>query len=296
MDIVSTDRLLDSPVFQDFYHLVRNLFGLNLAISVIRPDGFRGRVLRLDRDLNAFCQAIKRTKEGEARCRECDIAHMRLAERQQQPLHYTCHAGFTEFVIPIVVDGQALAVMQCGQIIDRPACMRQWKAVCRRLDWRTTWPDSLRQRYWNSPVISPEKQRDLMSLLQMFAQNIARSHKYLLLLQQSAAHQIVARAQTHMTTHIQDKFRLDDLAFAVGSSRRHLVRVFRKQTGTSVLEYLHRLRVARACERLKEPEAKILAVALECGFGSIQQFNRVFKRLHHTTPSRWREREWRGSA
>jgi len=35
---------------------------------------------------------------------------------------------------------------------------------------------------------------------------------------------------------------------------------------------------------------KLIEIAMDCGFGCIQQFNRVFKRLRGSTPTQWRAR------
>jgi transcriptional regulator GlxA family with amidase domain len=54
------------------------------------------------------------------------------------------------------------------------------------------------------------------------------------------------------------------------------MRVFRKQCGASVWEYLTRLRVAHAQRLLITTNLKVLDVAMESGFGSVAPFYAAF--------------------
>jgi AraC-like DNA-binding protein len=80
---------------------------------------------------------------------------------------------------------------------------------------------------------------------------------------------------------------LDDLSRAAGTSRSVLTRLFKRQTGLSILEYKNRLRVERFLA-LYDDGAKVtlLDAALAAGFGSYAQFHRVFRDVMGHTPSR----------
>ena len=57
---------------------------------------------------------------------------------------------------------------------------------------------------------------------------------------------------------------------------KYLMRVFKKQCGTSIWEYLTRLRVSHAQRLLITTEMKVLDVAMESGFSSVAPFYAAF--------------------
>ncbi|MBX9745724.1 MAG: helix-turn-helix domain-containing protein, partial [Hyphomonadaceae bacterium] len=86
---------------------------------------------------------------------------------------------------------------------------------------------------------------------------------------------------------------LDSIARALATNRTSLSRAL-NAAGEGLAELLARLRAEEAGRRLLEdPEADILSVALESGFGSKAAFNRAFKTRFGVTPSEHRENQGR---
>jgi transcriptional regulator GlxA family with amidase domain len=96
-------------------------------------------------------------------------------------------------------------------------------------------------------------------------------------------HPAVHRAQDAITTSlVQDPARrwsLPELADVAFVSPRHLSRLFMQYTGISVLDYQQQLRMARAQELMAHnPALTQEQLAEVCGFGSAQDFRRVWAR------------------
>ena len=72
--------------------------------------------------------------------------------------------------------------------------------------------------------------------------------------------------------------RLDDVARAMGCSRRLATRLFRDATGKSVLEAVHDARFEHACELLRLTDKPVFLVVAECGYASESFFKREFAR------------------
>jgi len=62
-------------------------------------------------------------------------------------------------------------------------------------------------------------------------------------------------------------------------------KLFKHMCGMSFVTYLNNVRVAKAEEMILNTMDPITDIALECGFNSIRNFNRTFKKLKDTTPS-----------
>ena len=89
---------------------------------------------------------------------------------------------------------------------------------------------------------------------------------------------------------------IGELATRFGCSRRHLNRTFNHQFGISVAAFRMEMRLLKAAALLRNPEAKVINVALACGFNHLGLFNLCFKRRFGCPPGQWRARESGGPA
>jgi AraC family transcriptional regulator len=64
--------------------------------------------------------------------------------------------------------------------------------------------------------------------------------------------------------------------------------MFRKSTGESPHRFVLRHRVERAKEMLRAADARVLDVAVACGFKTQQHFARVFRRMCGVSPTEYR--------
>ena len=69
----------------------------------------------------------------------------------------------------------------------------------------------------------------------------------------------------------------------------HLARVFRRQTGGTIGEYVRRLRVEFACRRISVSNDSLIEIALAAGFTDQSHFARTFKNHLGVTPGEYRK-------
>ena len=81
---------------------------------------------------------------------------------------------------------------------------------------------------------------------------------------------------------------LGEIARRVGLSVFHLCRVFRLQTGSTIHEYVDRLRVRSAADALLTTERSCLRIALEAGYATEPHFSERFVREFGVRPGRFR--------
>jgi AraC family transcriptional regulator len=93
---------------------------------------------------------------------------------------------------------------------------------------------------------------------------------------------------------LHDRFReplyLEDLAAEAGVHPAHLARVFRRHRGMSPGQYLRRLRLEWAAERLVATAEPVSRIALQAGYADQAHFTRAFSRHWGTPPGRYRTR------
>jgi AraC family transcriptional regulator len=81
---------------------------------------------------------------------------------------------------------------------------------------------------------------------------------------------------------------LDELAKAAGVHPTHLARVFRQFERCTVGDYIRKVRIEYARERMLTSHESLVEIALAAGFADQTHFTRSFKRLTGTTPSEFR--------
>lgn len=77
---------------------------------------------------------------------------------------------------------------------------------------------------------------------------------------------------------------LDELCKHFGMSKSYLCRIFKKQTGITIIEYINRLKVQYAYKLLQETDLPVKEISSLSGFDTVIYFNRVFKKVMGDTP------------
>ena len=97
------------------------------------------------------------------------------------------------------------------------------------------------------------------------------------------------RIKEFVNAKMEDELTLCEMAQSVELSTAHFSRMFRKSTGESPHHFVLRHRVERAKELLRVAEARVLDVAVACGFKTQQHFARVFRRMCGVSPTEYRQ-------
>lgn len=82
----------------------------------------------------------------------------------------------------------------------------------------------------------------------------------------------------YMHRHFRSKIQLETLAEIAGLTPSSYSRRFKREKGTTPVEYLSRLRLHHAKKLLSRPDITVKEAAAESGFGNEFYFSRVFKR------------------
>jgi AraC-like DNA-binding protein len=90
----------------------------------------------------------------------------------------------------------------------------------------------------------------------------------------------------HAKTHIS-RWKLAD---SVNVSEDYLTRIFHKEMGLPLWDYLNRYRIFLAAELLQQTDDTIQEVANRCGFQDQAYFCRVFKKIHGVPPGQMRKK------
>lgn len=98
----------------------------------------------------------------------------------------------------------------------------------------------------------------------------------------------VTRTVRMIDRHPSAPLCLGSLAREAGLSPYHFLRTFERLTGVTPHQYVLRSRLREAAMRLKLEPARVLDIALDCGFGDVSNFNRAFRAEFGVSPRLYR--------
>lgn len=99
---------------------------------------------------------------------------------------------------------------------------------------------------------------------------------------------LLAKAFGFIEAHYHEPISLRDVASAVALTPGHLTTTVRRKTGRTVQDWILERRMAQARRLLAETDLTAEEVGRRVGYNDPTYFTRSFRRLHDTTPLRWR--------
>lgn len=100
---------------------------------------------------------------------------------------------------------------------------------------------------------------------------------------------IVEKVSKYIDDNMDKMLKLEELASICNLSPGYFSRIFKKETGKTVITYINEKKVEKAKKLLKESKEPIINISLDLGFDDCGYFIRVFKKITGLTPKAFRE-------
>ena len=97
----------------------------------------------------------------------------------------------------------------------------------------------------------------------------------------------VQKMQDYIEAHLTEEITLAALADICNFSPWYAHRLFREHTGYAPAEYIRRMRLAKSALRLKAEHTKIIDVAFDLGFASVDGYTRAFHKEFGINPGEY---------
>jgi len=101
---------------------------------------------------------------------------------------------------------------------------------------------------------------------------------------------VIAKVQAFVQDNLHLELSRDDIAGAVYRNPAYLSRMFRKETGLSLTEYIAQAKIERAKRLLTETNDKISRIAEDVGYTHFSYFAKLFKKMTGLTPQEYRKK------
>jgi AraC-like DNA-binding protein/ligand-binding sensor protein len=280
------DALRRSKLFRNYEQVFSEATGLALAI---RPLEYWQLAHRGKKHENPFCALLA---ERPSTLAVCLRAHQEMIDHTGElPRTVTCPFGLTETAVPIKLGQQTIGYLRIGQVLRHMPAKSDTTKVSRELErCGVRFTVEIRKAWDRNPLIPPERYNAIVRLLTFFADQLSALSNQLMTERNNAEPPLVVKAREYIENHRTEELLLADVAKAAGASVFHFCKVFHRATGLKFTDYVARVRLEDARNRLLNPNLRISEIAYDVGFQSLTQFNRTFKRVFGQSPSEFRAR------
>ncbi len=271
-------RLREIPELKRFLDDFREATGLPLRFLPLTENP------TLPAEPVGFCQRLHADAAG---VRLCHAFRLRMREEAASgPVMQACEAGLWEIFVPVNASGICLGhlvVSGCGDGNNSVAQRNRVRHLLAKagVRWAAPLVGELREQ---APVVPARRREAVSRLLVSASEHLASLVTTSLIRPPDVLPHSIARACQLVKTEFDRPLPIRDVARRIGMSTGHLSRLFHQSTGLRFVEYVARFRAERARELLLSSGQPVQAVARQCGFASVSQFNRVFRSVHRVSP------------
>ena len=100
----------------------------------------------------------------------------------------------------------------------------------------------------------------------------------------------ILKAKHYISEHYIDDLSLDVLSSLVGMSPSAFSRFFKQHTSKNLSEYIVDIRLGNAARRLVDTSESVSEICYYCGFNTLSNFNRLFRKRKGCSPTEFREK------
>lgn len=106
----------------------------------------------------------------------------------------------------------------------------------------------------------------------------------------------VEQAKAWIADHLHEEISIKQIADHVYMNPSYLSRLFKLQTGETILDYVTSQRMEQARMLLRNPDLKLQEICERVGYKDVKYFSRLFKEYEGVAPSQYRKQHLRSQA
>ena len=268
--VVKTKEL--DSLLMDFHTLT------NMKICIYNSKG--EEVEYYPERFSSFCSRLREDKDKEALCMECDAKALRLCKETRKAQIYTCHAGLTECVVPVM---DALGTIKGFIVIGQ---MRGAEGACETpMLVGDTLNGSLSKEFSLLPIVPKDKLAAAVHILEVCA-----GYELLKKAVEEFEMGLETRIEEYVRKNIAENLCVENLCREFRLSRVELYNVIYRGYRCTPAGYVKARRLDFASELLKTTNLSVNKIASKCGIPDYNYFSKVFKRAFGVSPREYRKR------
>ena len=230
-----------------------------------------------------FCSLVRSTESGRTNCKKCDVAAFKEAKRKRGTHIYTCHAGLTEAVAPIKLNGGILGYVILAHILPK----ENYEASLQNVLLKTKAYGLNEQEVLSAlKKIKPHAKEKIDAYVQIL--NAAAAYLQIQDLVKWKTENVASKISEFIEQNLHARLSADILCKKFLISRTKLYQIAIESYGMSIARYILLKRIERAKELLSQG-LSVADVAEKTGFSDFNYFGKVFKSHTGIPPSEYKK-------
>lgn len=246
--------------------------------------GADGRPVFMSGPRSDFCNLVNSEPKWHEKCSRCDAAAVCVVSETKKPYTYRCYAGIYETVVPIIENGQAIAHVFFGQLLDESSLEEQWKKTKLAV---SDFPelDQLEKAFFQLKRLTLEDINSLADLL-----TACTSYILLKEMVKTVSLSDVQKIDLYLENNYMHSIKLDTMARELGMCKTKLCQLASGiGPGVTISHMLAQKRMQKAKILLRNSDLSVSEVAEAVGISNYNYFSRIFKKYHGISPSEYRK-------
>lgn len=241
-----------------------------------------------------FCRCARLLENGRVACEKSDRSEAtELARSYQKPFFFKCHMGLCELVVPVMKDEKLLGLVFLGQCrIEGEDATEEIKRAAHAMGGDE---EQFAEMYMALPKM---KRSDLLAMGNLFSLYFAKLGDIAEFFGEKG---IAMEGRTslgrRMANYIEMFFAHDISPRKVSEhfyiNESYAARVFKKEIGMSITQYIRKVRFDNAKRLLKNTTVSVGNIALNVGYSDANYFTRLFSREIGMTPTEYRNKDFK---
>lgn len=231
----------------------------------------------------SFCSRVRSTEFGRIGCKNCDVNAFKEAKKRKEPYIYVCHAGLTEAVAPIILNGMTLGYVILAHILPKENYQQSLtEALKRTKNYGLNEDETL----IDLKKIKPHTEEKINACVQILIAAAAylQVENLVQWKTENIANKIDEYVQKNLENHLNDSI----ICHKFFVSRTKLYQIAKQNFGMTTAKFVLIKRIEKAKALLKE-NFTVAEVASKVGFSDFNYFSKVFKKEVGTSPSAYKK-------
>ena len=270
----SAEMIFHDELKTIFEHIAR-AFGFRM--SVLGPD-FKEQTPGAAHPNCRYCRIIQEKLGLIESCIQSDESHCRRAGISREAVFYSCHAGLSEAIYPLISRNKCIGYILVGQFrsyegIPEDILKKAGPATGELLD-----------AYEALPGYDSEKLKSILELIRITTRYIIENR----ILEQKN-NVLAERIIDYIVENNESNPKIEDAAYYVRRSPATVNKILKEATGQSFKQFSISVRLERGAGLLLDhPELTVQEVSSAVGLDDPFYFSRLFKKNYGLSPREYR--------
>ncbi len=277
----------------EFINSIRELSGVGLCYYDLETffnyglDGVRS-------NKGHYCEFCNRTRSllnGRNLCHESDrVRAVALANEYKAPFFFECHMGMRELIVPLIHLDKLVGIIFVGQCrIENEDMIKTVLQSAQRLGGDA---DEFARLYLALPTVDKNVLITVGNALSLYFEAMMQKNDVLRINGEEEISQadLSERMRNYIDINYYRNITPTSVAERYFVNSSYASRIFSKNVGITMNEYINQRRIERAKLLLASTSIPIGSISINVGFSDANYCARVFKRITGVTPREYREK------